>query len=261
MPDFFDQKFKNFTLASIAALTFFLFAAGFSMMIGHDNSKQPPRPPSIIVGRGEASVSATPNTARFNFTARAEDKSPKIAQQKMMETANKALGILENQGIKKEDITTENYSTFPNYDYQAQSCANGYCPPSKRVLRNYEAVETFSVKISDFTKAGDILSLIAEAGVAEVSDLSFEVDNLETLRNKARKEAIIRAKEDAKNTAEALGVRLGEIVGFNDNSFGAWPIHHSNQRMMAMSVDAAAAPIEAGQSKISSSVNISYEIR
>lgn len=259
MNDFFDKKLKILSLASLTALCVFLFAAAIAFFLPKNVKDFPNH--AIITAKGQAEILATPDIASFTFTARAEDKSAKSAQQKMVEIANKAIAVLEAQGISKESIKTESYLTFPNYEFQNPVCSNGYCPPAKRILRGYEASEVLSVKIEDFAKAGEVLSLIADAGVAEVSELSFEVKNIEKLKNEAKKVAILKAKSDAKNIADSLGVRLGRVAGFSENEQFGYGGFRGNAKMMAMASDATAvAPIEAGQNKITSSVSISYEI-
>lgn len=261
MQNFFDKNLKNSLILVSSALVFFLIINAFAVISETRIKEKNIIPQNLIIGRGESFINAIPDIATFNFTVRIEEKSVKNAQQKMVEITNKALAILDQNAINKKDIKTENYSTYPRYDYQNSVCNNGVCPTPKQILRGFEAAQTISVKVRNLDKAGDILSSIAEVGVAEVSGLSFEVDDIEKIKKQARSEAIDKAKEEAKTTAKALGVNLKRIVRFDQND-GPMPFPMMRAKSMAFASDAMAveAPrIEAGTERITASVSVTYE--
>jgi uncharacterized protein YggE len=263
--EFFNRNFKNAVFVALAALSVFLICAAFALI------SQPKQPVSsgyqrVLVGRGEASIDAIPNLASFNFTVRFNDRLAKTAQSKTTELANSALKILETKGVNKKDIKTERFATYPNYEFQQSTCENNYCPPPKRVLKGYESLQTISVRIRDFAQdfalAGELLNQISEIGILEIEGLNFEIEDERKLKEQALAQAIDNAKENAKNTANALGVGLKRIVSFNENGQSPAPYQRFGaMAKMAMASEMAdsAPEISAGSRKISSSVSISYE--
>lgn len=261
MQNFFDKNLNNSLILLSGALIFFLIMSGFANIFEVKIKEKNIVPQNLIIGRGESFINAIPDVATFSFTVRIEEKSLKNAQQKMVEITNKALIILDQNAVDKKDIKTENYSTHPRYEYQTIACNNGTCPTTKQIMRGFEASQTIFVKIRDLDKASNILSSVAEIGVTEVSGLSFEVDDIKTIKKKARIEAIEKAKEEAKATAKALNVSLKKIVRFDENDgMNQFPIMRNKSMVFASDRLVGEAPIiEPGTEKINASVSIAYE--
>jgi hypothetical protein len=254
---------KNLVSIALGMLIFFLFIQTFATIADVAFKRKTTFPVSTIIGRGTAKVAAKPDVANFSITIRELDSDVEKSQQKMVAKANKAIDSMKENGIKKEDIKTENYSTYPKYSYAPVICRNGVCPPSKQVLEGYEAVETLSVKIRNLEKAGEIVTKIAQLKIGEVSGMFFAIDDVEKFKNEARVEAIKKAKEDAKLTAKNLGVSLGKIVMYNEEAPGFFPVER--RMMMAKPLDgvgvAELPKIEPGEQMVSASVIVTYEMR
>lgn len=240
---------KKFTFTAI------FFLAGCSLL---------PAPQiNTISFHGSAEIAATPDVATFSFTARSEDKTTILAQQRTAEKTNSALEVLKKNKIESKDIQTENYRTNPQYSYQNFPCQKNICPPSKKVLEGFEATQTISLKLRDISKSGEILTALAALDISEVTGPNLSIENPEKLRSQAQAQAISKAKEKAKTTAENLGIKLRKIISFSEDQ----PDFRMPRPMM-MSARAAtfdgmekvAPRLEAGEEKIISSVTITYEI-
>jgi len=108
-----------------------------------------------------------------------------------------------------------------------------------------------------------MLEAVANAGVTNVSGLSFTIDDEDALVREARQEAIDEAKQKAKDLAKDLGVRLVRIINFSENG-GQPPMYFARDMAMGIggTMETKSAPsIPAGENKIISSVSITYEIR
>jgi len=89
------------------------------------------------------------------------------------------------------------------------------------------------------------------AGANQIGDLQFIVENEETFKAQARAKAIVEAKAEALQTAQALGVKLGEIVSFSESSSVPY----------LRSLGGAESAISTGENKIDVTVNIVFEIK
>ena len=223
---------------------------------------------------GTGDISAAPNLATISFTLLGDASNMKDAQTKVTTKETAVLAFLNQSGIDKKDIQTQDYNSYPQYQYQNSVCPptpmpmSGttsstaiYCPPSKQVLTGYETSENISVKVRDLTKAGDIVSGLGTIGVSNISGPNFSIENQDALQEQARKIAISNAETKAKTLAKDLGINLVRIVNFSENNGS--PIYP-----MAMALDAkntASAPaspaLPSGENKITSNVTITYEIR
>ncbi|HEY4489676.1 MAG TPA: SIMPL domain-containing protein [Candidatus Paceibacterota bacterium] len=228
-------------------------------------------PKNVITVEGSGEVFAPPDIAEFNFSVNSEGKDIKEAQSKVTTKIDAAVKSLKDAGVLEKDIKTTDYNAYPKYEYSQSVCpavssisgAPVYCPPGKQVLVGYEVNQTISVKVRKVDDAGKLLELVANAGVTNVSGLSFTIDDEEKLQRQARQMAIDEAKEKAKVLAKDLGVRLVRIVSFNESGNYPTPIYFGREAAMGMGGDAQvkAPSVPTGENKITSNVTITYEIR
>lgn len=222
-------------------------------------------PQSTIQVTGSGEVYVVPDVATFNFSVIETGATVQQAQEKADAKINKALAALREAGIEDKDITTTGYNVYPKYEWKQQTCVAYPCPEGKQVLTGYEVNQTITVKVRDTEKAGDLVTKVGALGVSNISGVQFTVDDRDRFVAQAREHAITEAKEKAKVLAKQLGVRLGKIMYYNDN--GAYPMYAegmggaSDQMMSAKAVAPQRAELPTGESKITSNVNITYEIK
>ncbi len=111
---------------------------------------------------------------------------------------------MRDHGVKEEDVKTTNLSVHPVYDYSE----------GRQSLRGFEASESIEVTIRDLDTIGAMVTAATGAGANQTGGISFEVDDLETVRLEAQAKAIEDAQRKAKRLAEALDVRLGRVKTF-----------------------------------------------
>lgn len=217
-----------------------------------------------VSGMGE--VFAVPDTATFSVSVRERAGQVEDAQEVATQKANDIITFLKGEGIEEKDIKTTDYSIYPQYKWvQDTACSERYCPPGRQELVGFEVSQTFMVKVRDTEKAGELLSGVGSLGVSEVSSISFTIDDEDALRAEARSLAIEEAREKAEELAEQLGVRLVRVVGFYEDSYGYPVPYYSRGSDMAMPAaltkEAAVPELPVGENKITSSVNVTYEIQ
>lgn len=128
---------------------------------------------------------------------------------------NKVEGIIKAVkalGIGAEDIQTQNYSLYPQYDYKDNISS----------VSGYNANQQLVIKVTGYDKnPGRLSSVIAEAskaGANQVNNLVFDASNMNDLKQEARIKAIGDAKGKSEALATAAGVRLEEITGWYENT-------------------------------------------
>lgn len=219
-------------------------------------------PTNTIAVTGEGEAFAVPDIATFTFGVTELGATTALSQEKAAEKINAALDYLEEQGIEEKDIKTVAYNAYPKYEWQQVSCVTFPCSPGKNVLLGYEVTQTIEVKVRDTNKAGELLSGVGAAGVKDISGLNFTVDDIEKVKSEARANAIAGAKAKAEMLRKDLGVRLVRIVSFNEYG-GEPPIIYGRDGVAydAVAEKAPAPQVPTGENKITSTVNIVYEIR
>jgi uncharacterized protein YggE len=222
---------------------------------------------NIVSVSGEGEVFAVPDTAEFTFSITEEGATAGAVQETATTKANEVIDALKAQGVEEKDIKTVAYELHPKYEWIQERCTTAFGCPGKQVQNGFELTQSVLVKARDLNKAGELLSLVTEKNVSNVSGLTFTIADEDGLRAEARKAAIDDAKEKAEKLATDLGVSLVRIVSFNENE-GNYPMPYM-ARDMAMSdvygigggEEAKVASVPAGENRISSNVSVTYEIR
>lgn len=214
-----------------------------------------------VSGKGE--ILAIPDIATITFSVVEQAMTVSEAQDKATAKMNKALDTLKGLGVEEKDVKTTDYSAYPRYEYLSQVCTMYSCPPSgSQKLIGYEVRQSIMVKIRNIADAGKILGNIGETGVSDISGLNFTVDDYDAKVREARKSAIDDAKEQAKQLAKDLGVKLDDIVSFNESGNYPMPMYAVKDMAMGMGGASESSPqLPVGESKITSNVTIVYEIK
>ena len=221
---------------------------------------------STISVSGEGEIFAVPDVAVVTFSSRHEAKTVAAAQALVSGQMEKALAALRDAGIEERDIKTLSYNSYPKYEYQDSGirCISYPCSTNKQVIVGYEVSQTVSVKIRDTESAPSIVEILGTVGVSDMNGPNFSIDDEDSLRALARKQAIDDAKQKAKILAKDLDVKLVRIVNFSENG-GYYPMYAgydmSESAVRATSAVAPAPDLPEGENKISSTVTIIYEIR
>lgn len=214
-----------------------------------------------VSGKGE--IIAKADVASFNFSVTEESANVSEAQSRASDKINETIKFLKENGIEDKDIKTTNYDIYPRYDYLKPIEKQGIVLPVRdnRVLIGYEVNQGIEVKVRNIASAGTVLLGIGSLGASNVSGLIFSIDEAEKLKKSARDLAIKDAKDNAKVLADSLGVKIVRIVNFSES--GYFPIYREkfSADVMSIGMGGSVAPeIPSGENKITSQVNIVYEI-
>lgn len=212
--------------------------------------------PGTITVTGEGKASVTPDIAEISFGLdTGSQRTTDAAMKKLTDTMNTIYDALQKAGIDKKDITTENFSLNPFYDWKTGS----------QVLTGYQAVQSLRVKVRDMEKVSAVVTAATNAGANQAGGVQFTVDNPEETRAEARKEAIEQARDKAEELARQLGVSLGDIKGFSEGSNGYPPMPYM-AREQSLGIGGGNAvdadlPLPSGTQDLSVTVSITYELR
>ncbi|HBH71723.1 MAG: hypothetical protein UU88_C0006G0029 [Parcubacteria group bacterium GW2011_GWC1_42_11] len=216
---------------------------------------------------GEGEVVAPPDIANVSFAVRESAAKVSDAQDKVTAKTRAALSAVRKLGVSDKDIKTQNYSSYPKYEWQegTASCMELNCPPprpGRQVIVGYEVSQTVDVKMRDLEKVNTLVEELASAGVTEMYGPNFAIDDEDALKAEARKLAIEMARSKAEVLARDLGVTLVRVVSFSEG--GNYPIYARTTMMSEKAdfgADSSMPEIPQGEEKIVSNVTVTYEIR
>jgi len=169
---------------------------------------------------GQSKITYQPDTAKVTLGVQV-DKVYR-ADEALKQLNNKVQAVyksIEDLGIAKEDIDTENYSLQPQYDFIENVSR----------LAGYNANQLLTVKIKNILENKDMVSKVVAAattaGANQINSIVFETSKLNELKDQARMEAINDARNKAGGLANALGVKLGKVVGWWENLISPAPVY------------------------------------
>lgn len=227
---------------------------------------------SKYVGRGESvsstisvtadgEVTAVPDIATLSFTVSKDATTAKEAQNLLNADITKVLEYIKKQNIADKDVKSEYGGVTPKYAPAQNNivCVRYPCEVAPVVV-GYTASQSISIKVRAVDTGNEIRTGLASLGVTNISGPTFSIDDEEVLKDLARSKAIEKAKEKAEVLAKELGVHLGGVVSFSENTGGNYPMMYAKAGMMDSAV-ASAPSLPKGENKVSTTVTITYEIK
>ena len=202
---------------------------------------------------GNGSVVGEPDIATLNLGVSVEKKTVAEAREAAAVAMTAVIDALKARGIAENDIQTERFSIYPQYDYTE----NG------RVLRGYSVNNTVSAKVRALETLSEVIDAAAEAGgdIVVVNAIQFMIEDTTPLQTQARGLAVKDAEAKAQTLADASGVTLGKPITITETSHAASPpIAFAREAAFAEESALSSTPIEAGELTVTVSITIVYEI-
>ena len=123
-------------------------------------------------------------------------------------------------------------------------------------ISGYRVVNQVRLTVREVKRLGEILNSAITLGANQVNGISFDVANAETLKDEARKQAMVNAKRRAELYATAAGAQLGSVLTISEDvSSGPRPMP------LARAAMAGNVPIEAGMRTLTVEVHVTYALR
>ncbi|MFA4942297.1 MAG: SIMPL domain-containing protein [Patescibacteria group bacterium] len=209
-----------------------------------------------VIGQGK--ISYQPDVASITIGVQI-DKVAKAdeALQQLNGKMDNIINALKASGIKDEDLKTQNYSLLPQYDYiDNVSTSSGYNANEQLV------VKVKNIK-NDSGLVGKAVEAASKAGANQIIGISYDVSNLEDLKQQARIKAISDAKAKATVLARAADIRLGDIVGWWENliQVPGTPSPYYDMAKGGLGGGAVSPSLPSGSQEIIIEINVSYLIK
>lgn len=212
---------------------------------------------SITVS-GQAELKVKPDIAHINVGVVANAPSAAQALAENSKLMNGLFDVLKGQGIEEKDIKTSNLSVQPQYSQPQQGVRGEFVP---RIV-GYSVTNTVSVTIRKIDKLGPMLDLLIQNGANQVYGVSFDVDDFETRLDAVRGAAVKDARRRAELYCSGDTVKTGRVLHIAEagaNIPSPEPVY-GGVRMRMMAADAMAAPVAAGEQRLSVRVQVQFEL-
>jgi uncharacterized protein YggE len=166
--------------------------------------------PGQMAVTGSATLEVSPDCADLTMTITGEAPRPGGATTEVDKKEHAILGALARLGIAGNDVKLSYLTLDTVYEPT---------PPDHWVaprLRGYRAQITLTATTHDFAKLGAMMEAGADAGATGMSS-QFRRSDLPALKKQVRDLALAAAKDKAAQTARALAIKLGRVVGVSES--------------------------------------------
>ena len=176
-----------------------------------------------------------------------------VIQQQANETIEAVCAAMEAAGLDSKNISTDNISIYPTYDYSE----------NEGKLTGYRIDERLSIHTEDIDVLGTYIDAAFAAGANTFDSITFSVKDDSQAKQDALKQAVQDAREKAEVIAEAAGEEIDSVITIAEEE--QYSYYNTDSRayiMKSESADmAAGTTVRAAQINVSANVQISYRLK
>jgi len=204
---------------------------------------------------GQSSLEVMPDLVGIYFNIDTKGVTSKEAADANSEISNGLTNSLIALGFEKEQIQTQSYSVYPEYDWKSGT---------GRII-DYMASHAIKLELStdNSEQIADVLDAGINAG-AGISYINFELsqENQNTYKAQAIKIASKDATTKAEAVAEGLNKKLGSLVSVSVDNYNYYPwLVRDFSGASTAEIEQAAPSIQPSNQEITASITAVFKIR
>lgn len=210
------------------------------------------REPESISVTGAGKVMLAPDTATLYVSIASEAKDAAGAQSDNAEKVKAVTAAILAAGVEEKNLQTSSVNLYEDYDYRQ----------SPAVLTGYRMETTLFVTVTPLEQAGKVIGQAIAAGATGTNGLAFTIADVSGAYQKALQAAIADAAGKAAAMAEALGVQISAAPLSVTEISRSSPVVYADMAIRDESMSGAAVdmPLSAGETTVSASVTVVYEL-
>jgi len=247
---------RVFIYILFVGVIFAVFAYGYHQYRVADTSIYPVRTMRLSA-TGE--VSASPDIVYFSIGVISEGDTVASISEENNAKMNSIIAFLKTKGVEEKDIKTTEYNISPKYE-EIREDDSVY----RRDIVGYILNQSIKVTLRDFNLIDEIFGEVSSLGANKVSNLSFDIEDKEGLRNEARILAIAQIEREMAQLENNTGIDFGRIVSIDESNYMRYDydmVKGMGGESMIAAPMSVSAPIQSGSYDVSQTVNITYELR
>lgn len=196
----------------------------------------------------QAEASRAPDIATISAGVVTQAADGNTAMRQNATQMTQVMAAIRKAGIAERDIQTSGVMLNPQYDYRDNQAPK---------ITGYQATNTVSLKVRKIADLGQVLDALAAQGANEINGPTFEIDQPDPVYDQARLDALKKAQARAETYAKGLGLKVRRIVSISESGSGGAP---RPVMMMARAKAADATPVSPGETTLSVSIEVVFEL-
>lgn len=210
--------------------------------------------PATLTLSAEAEVQAAPDIADIGagVVTQAADAQAALAANSAQMT--RVVAALKKAGIADRDIQTSGLNLQPQYRYEQNQ------PPA---LIGFQASNRVQVTLRDLKGSGKVIDTLVQEGANQIDGPTFRIDKPEPLLDKARAEAVRKARARAQLYAEAAGLKVKRITSISEGYQQRPPVpmpRMASSDAITVSGARAAPPVAPGEVGLVATVTMTFDL-
>lgn len=210
---------------------------------------QAPSGERAIAVRGEGRVMVMPDTARVTLGVQIRDTDLSVAQAEASRAMDAVIQSLRDNGIEERQIRTVVFSVSVERDWNREG----------QPIIGYSVHHLVGATVRPMDRAAEVIDDAVRAGANTVSDVVFTVEDVDAAVRQAREQAMNDARQRAEHLASLAGVTLGMPIAISEGAAPP-PIPMAMAIEGRAEMDAAAPPIQPGETEVTVTLAVSYAI-
>ena len=205
---------------------------------------------------GQGKVSIEPDLAILNLGVETRGTTVSEAREAAATAMSAVMESLTSERVEEKDIQTSRFDINDEREWQ-EITENGV-RTSKSVLVGYRVRNNLTVKVRDLDNVSAVIDGAAEAGgdAIRFNGLNFTAEDLSTVMEQLREDAVNDAQSKAQHFADLAEVGLGDLVFISDGTV-ARPLYRESFAYAAAAP--AAQAFDTGISRGELEVNMSVQ--
>lgn len=242
------KKYGLTALVAVAVVALMLFLVGQRPVGAQETTEGSKGIVRTVSVNGTGTITATPDQATIQIGVRTQGETAEEALAANNTRMTSLLNSLKAASLAQRDIQTRDFSIWPQY----RTSTNG-----TNSITGYEVHNLVVITVRDLDNFGSVLDAAVKAGSNEINSIQFGFSNPNALLDQARVAAMADAERKAGELAKLADVEVGTVVTISE--MGALQPPMPMERM-AMDTAAGSVPIESGESAVTLSVQVTYEL-
>ncbi len=205
-----------------------------------------------ITAQGTAEIAAEPDMFTIVSNVSLSEITVARAQESVAAVIESATKKLIELGVKEEDIVTQDFSYYPDYDYSGDN-------PK---LTGYRVNHSLRVTCRELGMLDSVMAVLTDCGMTETWNVSFDISTRSELYRQALALAFDAAEKKAETMADAAGLTLSRVNSIKELSSGD-VARYANTEDAAVMLKASAAGggIRSGDVTVSASVTVAFDAK
>lgn len=159
-----------------------------------------------ITVQGKGYVDVVPNIVDLRFNLFSVKDSLAEAKKDVDKLYRQALAEIEKFDIDKTDIKLTRINSYQEYEWVNR----------KRNLKGHRVSRSLTITVRNLETYPDLLQSLVDAGISQIGNASARIDDVETFKRQALKNAVTASKQKASLLASEFGRTLGKVLVVNE---------------------------------------------